>query len=110
MIHVLRFFDLLWNRITRSDITLCILSADDALRDDGDFKVPPEIRDLITTGDTYLLLNKTDLIPRDLELDRIDMAEKLGVERVWVMSLKTGDGLKLFLEEFGRCLEERSVS
>ncbi len=92
-----------------------MLSLPEALQDPNTeepyLAIPENISAMISDDNTFLLLNKSDLIPpldtrvaRRLELQ----AQKLlGVKKVWAVSLTTSEGIEMFLEEFGDNLKKR---
>jgi len=64
-------------------------------------KIPPSIASLITP-ETFFLLNKSDLAPAF-----IPEIQTLFNTKAWVASLSTGQGMREFLDNFSRALQER---
>ena len=86
-----------------SDVSLCVLSAPDVLvrsRDSGwELSVPPTITPLVK-DDTYILLNKVDLLPPSA-------LANLPSRATWAVSLSTGHGTQAFMESFAQALQQR---
>lgn len=60
-------------------------------------------------NDTYVLLNKSDLSHEGTVIDTFSISESLNVEKTWVVSLKTGDGIQAFMNDFGQALQQRCM-
>jgi tRNA modification GTPase len=92
---------LFWNdthSIQDADISLCVLSLPDLLKDS--IQVPPTIQPFISSR-TLVLFNKSDLV---------DSSERLNIgigERSWTVSLHTGEGMTEFMDGFARAIQER---
>ncbi|KAL0064756.1 mitochondrial splicing system protein [Marasmius tenuissimus] len=92
------------NMVQGSDISLCVLSLQETLESKTAIKIPRSVQPLITPN-TYFLLNKTDLVPNSFGVkDAADLG--LPHERVWAVSLTTGEGAPEFLSGLAATLQE----
>ncbi len=89
-----------------SDVSLCVLSAPDVLvrsqGGDWDLRLPSPVAPLVK-DDTFILLNKTDLLPPPA-------LAKLLSGTTWAVSLSTGHGTQAFMDSFARALHNRFAS
>ena len=69
-------------------------------------QVPPSIKALITSN-TFILLNKLDLIPASHLADAKVFSQRLGAAEAWEVSLSAGTGTETFLDRLGKALQER---
>lgn len=89
--------------VADSDLTLCVLSLPEFLKD----RRIPEVVSPLVTSNTLYLLNKSDLVCQsDIEFNHsvLDLSHN-----VWIMSLTTGCGMKDFLSGLGAILNDRFV-
>lgn len=86
--------------IQEADVSLCVLSLPEAIRDGG---LPPSVRPLVTPN-TLVLLNKQDLVQAGLGSDSV-----AGGTNSWKVSLSTGAGMSDFVEGLGKALNKRQV-
>ncbi len=98
------------DRITSADVALCVLSTEDIIQDTGDIELPPDFAYLIPQENTYLLLNKSDLVPGRAEIDLASMPHNLKIGGMWLVSLKTRNGVQEFVNDFGHALKGRQVN
>ena len=84
-----------------SDVSLCVLTAPEALDrpDSGNWElqIPPLLAPLVTK-DTLILVNKSDLLPSN---------RKLSMSATWQVSLSTGEGTAEFMKGFAEILQQR---
>lgn len=86
-----------------SDLSLCVLSLPEFMKDQC---IPKAVSRLVTS-DTLYLLNKNDLVVQsENELKHTDIVLH---RNAWVVSLTTESGMKKFLSDLGRILNDRFV-
>ncbi|RDX53010.1 tRNA modification GTPase TrmE [Lentinus brumalis] len=89
--------------VESSDVSLCVLSASDVLvrsqGGDWDLRLPSTVAPLVK-DDTFILLNKTDLLPPSA-------LAQLPSGTTWAVSLSTGHGTQAFMDSFARALHNR---
>lgn len=89
--------------VADSDLTLCVLSLPEFLKD----RRIPEVVSPLVTSDTLYLLNKSDLVCQsDIEFSHSVLELS---HNAWIMSLTTGRGMKNFLSGLGGILNDRFV-
>ena len=81
-------------------MSLCVLSLPEVIRDGG---LPYSMRPLVTSN-TFLLLNKQDLVQAEAGPHSVD-----GNMNSWEVSLATGAGMSDFVESLGKVLNQRLV-
>ncbi|PIL36674.1 hypothetical protein GSI_00363 [Ganoderma sinense ZZ0214-1] len=100
----LRKTDDVVEKIGSSDVSLCVLSAPEALTGSAisgfSLDIPSTIVPLLK-DDTFILLNKTDLLPPGTSPPNLVSHE------MWSVSLGTGQGTQLFMDRFGKALKKR---
>ena len=72
--------------------------------------IPSNLASIIAHEKSYVLLNKADLSDRGDFADVNSMLNDLGAPGTWIASLRTGDGLKQFLDDLGGRLREKYSS
>jgi len=97
-----------YQAIENADIRLCVLSLSEMksrLTSNSTWTdlFPEELRPLITPQNTYLLLNKSDLV----DCVTIQCVPRQDDIRAWPVSLSTGSGTKDFLNGLQNALRER---
>ena len=95
--------------IQTADASICVLSLPDLIQstDEGyNIQIPDDIAASITP-ETFVLLNKLDLLPSPLPLE--DIAKQLGTSRVSAVSLNAGTNTSSFMESFSTGLRERCI-
>ena len=86
-----------------ADASLCVLSVPEVV-EEGRVVIPDRIEELFTSS-THILLNKMDLCAsEDVSLAVDTLRER---HPVWPVSLTSGEGLEMFLAEFGRLVNEK---
>ena len=60
----------------------------------------PVVKDVIDK-DTYVILNKQDVISDQTRLDTLiaTLKKDTGAKKIWSMSCETGEGVSLFLDQ-----------
>lgn len=118
----LKLFTVFSFSVANADIALCVLSISDVLRASAsstdsealEIQHPSELSPLISSDNTFLLLNKSDLL-RDLDPTLLQTLAKragraLGIPKAWVVSLDTSAGTDEFLSDLSTILRQRSAS
>ncbi|OCH95896.1 tRNA modification GTPase TrmE [Obba rivulosa] len=96
--------------VETADVALCVLSLPEVLKSapnsaqSATIHLPSSIEPLLSTDNTFVLLNKVDLVPPS----QVDAAlQHLEGRKAWTVSLGTGEGTHTFLQNFGKALQER---
>jgi hypothetical protein len=93
--------------VLHADATICVLSLPDLItsKSDADFcvDVPSSVKSLVKQ-DTIFLLNKADALG-DNATNQFVACFPAG--RTWMCSVKTGEGMKDFMDGFTGLLKER---
>lgn len=105
--------------VANADIALCVLAISDVLKasassNDSDaleIQRPSELSPMISSDNTFLLLNKSDLL-QDLDPTSVQTLAKraghaLGIPKAWVVSLDTSTGTDEFLSDLSTILRQR---
>ncbi|OBZ86677.1 tRNA modification GTPase GTPBP3, mitochondrial [Choanephora cucurbitarum] len=81
-------------RIESSDIKICLISLENGMA------LNPVVKDVIDK-DTYVILNKQDVISDQTRLDTLiaTLKKDTGAKKIWSMSCETGEGVSLFLDQ-----------
>ncbi|EIN10245.1 tRNA modification GTPase TrmE [Punctularia strigosozonata HHB-11173 SS5] len=91
----------------KADATVCVLSLPDLMADHaaeaGSLQVPDAVRSLVKP-DTIFLLNKADTVEGNTLSDYLSA---FPAGRTWSCSVKTGDGMKTFMDGLTEILRER---
>ncbi|KZT12620.1 tRNA modification GTPase TrmE [Laetiporus sulphureus 93-53] len=94
--------------VKSADVALCVLSLPDIVGDNesqSSVRIPQSVAPLITS-ETYLLLNKTDMV--DVTPERINcIRDAAGAAKAWAVSLTTNKGTQGFLDGFAGALLKR---
>ncbi|KAI1793014.1 tRNA modification GTPase TrmE [Ganoderma leucocontextum] len=90
--------------VQSSDVSLCVLSAPEVLTGSAasgsSLEIPSTIAPLLK-DDTFILLNKMDLLSPDTRLPSTVS------HKTWGVSLGTGEGSRFFMDHFGKALQQR---
>jgi hypothetical protein len=95
--------------IQTADASICVLSLPDLIHstdESYDIQMPDDIAASITP-ETFVLLNKLDLLPSPLPLE--DITKQLGTRRVSAVSLNAGTNTSSFVKSFSTGLRERCI-
>ncbi|KAI8972276.1 tRNA modification GTPase GTPBP3, mitochondrial-like protein [Pilobolus umbonatus] len=87
-------------RIQSSDMKICILSVD------KDPILDPIVKQVIDS-DTYIILNKEDMLPDKIKEICQSIQQETGVKKIWTMSCSTGHGVDLFLNDLVTIIKDR---
>ncbi|KAI8092685.1 tRNA modification GTPase TrmE [Halteromyces radiatus] len=97
-------------RVELSDIKICLLSLSTLTTTENtqhQIHMDPVVRQVIDQ-DTYIILNKQDMIPGISPLEMANQIQReTGARKVWSISCKTGQGMDVFLKDMIQVLKSR---
>jgi tRNA modification GTPase len=102
-------------RVELSDIKICLLSLSNLNMELGEpgwlkqqkVSIDPIVRQVIDS-DTFVLLNKQDMVSGASSLALVGLVEReTGARKVWSISCRTGQGLDVFLRDMVQVLKSR---
>ncbi|KAH9942991.1 tRNA modification GTPase TrmE [Epithele typhae] len=87
--------------VESADVSLCVLSLSEVLDDAGRLHLPADVAPLVK-DDTFMLLNKTDLLPSASVLHSLASRP-----RTWLVSLQSNEGTQSFMNGLAAVLKEQ---
>lgn len=108
--HLMRLRSFLLYRVENADIALCVLSLPEVVgpaiqERSGTLDFPQSVAPLITPK-TFVLLNKTDLVPPDT-VRRIIHSSLSRTNKTWAVSLSNDEGTQAFMDGFADALKNQ---
>ena len=92
--------------VQSSEVSLCVLSAPEVLTSSvasgTSLNIPSTVAPLLKDN-AFILLNKMDLLPPGT------VPPNAASYQTWGVSLGTGEGTQLFMDRFGKALQQRWV-